>query len=146
MGHRLLPAVLEHALGPKIFTVSRPEMLSIRLAFFWGGESGALLDGLLQRCLNVEAVSHQDQDGDDGHHHHHTGENPDDEEEDGKRQIDQGGDGGRRENSRTDSNSCKCLAKAPVDAGLDSIFMPITFGKILADNSTSDFLPAISMK
>ena len=49
-------------------------------------------------------------------------------------------------NSRTDSNSCKCLAKAPVDAGLDSIFMPITLAKILADKSTSDFLPAISMK
>jgi len=49
-------------------------------------------------------------------------------------------------NSRTDSNSCRCLANAPVDAGRDSIFIPITLAKILADSSTSDFLPAMSMK
>ncbi|MNS47180.1 hypothetical protein D3C72_797010 [compost metagenome] len=95
VGHRLLPTMLEHALCAEYLDGLKAGYALDQVGVLLGSQARALLDGLLEGCLDVEAVGHQDQHGDDGHHHHDAGKQPDDEEEEHRKwQINQGRYGG----------------------------------------------------
>ncbi len=82
--------MLEHAFRTKDLHSLKARNTFDQVGIFLGSQPRSLFNRLLERLLNIEAVSDQNQHGNNGHHHHGTGKDPDNkEEEDGEGEINQ---------------------------------------------------------